>query len=89
MAVLLLIFFFIRSVQNGSNLIKMDFSPIKKCYYKKLSHLQKGKNGSFILDFFDQICPSDYFCPDFCLRFSSKLLVLLPLFVFECIFKAS
>ena len=35
-------FFLIRSVQNGSNLIKLDFSSIKKCYYKKLSHLQKG-----------------------------------------------
>ena len=28
--------------QTWSNLIKLDFSPIKKCYYKKLSHLQKG-----------------------------------------------
>ena len=39
-------FFWIRSVQNGPNLIKLDqirfFSPIKKCYYKKLSHLQNG-----------------------------------------------
>jgi hypothetical protein len=28
--------------QTWSNLIKLDFSLIKKCYYKKLSHLQKG-----------------------------------------------
>ena len=28
--------------QTWSNLIKLDFSPIKKCYYKKLPHLQKG-----------------------------------------------
>ena len=42
-------FFWIRSVQSWSKLIKLDqtwskldFSPIKKCYYKKLSHLQKG-----------------------------------------------
>ena len=27
--------------QTWSNLIKMDFSPIKKCFYKKFSHLQK------------------------------------------------
>ncbi len=25
---------------------------IKKCYYQKLSHLQKEKNGHFIFDFF-------------------------------------
>ena len=31
MTVLFLIFFWIRSVQNGSNLIKFDFSAIKKC----------------------------------------------------------
>ena len=38
-----MVIFWIRSVQNGSNLIKLDFSPIKKCYRKKLSHLlQKG-----------------------------------------------
>jgi hypothetical protein len=55
MAVLFLVFLCIRSVQNGSNLIKLDFSPIKKCYYKNLSHLQKEKNGRFI--FLDQICP--------------------------------
>ena len=35
-------FFWIRSLQNGSNLIKVDFSPIWKCHYKNLSHLQKG-----------------------------------------------
>ena len=28
--------------QNGSNLITLDFSPIKKCYHKKFS----VKNGS-------------------------------------------
>ena len=36
------LFFLIRSVQNGPNLIKVDFSLIQKCYYKNLSHLQKG-----------------------------------------------
>ena len=30
----------------------MDFSPIKKCYYKKLPHLKKDKNDCFSLDFF-------------------------------------
>ena len=44
-------FFWIRFVQNGSNLTKLDFSPIKKCYYK-FSHLEKYKNGCFIFDFF-------------------------------------
>ena len=28
--------------ETWSNLIKMDFSQIKKCFYKKLPHLQKG-----------------------------------------------
>ena len=28
--------------QTWSNLIKLDFSQIKKCYYNKLPHLQKG-----------------------------------------------
>ena len=44
MAVLFLSFW-IRSIQNGSNLIKLDqmgFPPIKNCYYKKLSHLPRG-----------------------------------------------
>ena len=39
-------FFFIRSVQNGSNLIKLDFSPIKKYLIYK-----KNKNVCFIFDF--------------------------------------
>ena len=32
--------------QNGSNLIKLEFSPIKKCCYKKLSHLLLWKKLS-------------------------------------------
>ena len=32
--------------QNGSNLIKLEFSPIKKYCYKKLSHLPWRKNLS-------------------------------------------
>ena len=28
--------------QTWSNLIKLDFSQIKKCFYKKFSHLQRG-----------------------------------------------
>ena len=35
--------------QNGSNLIKLEFSPIKKCCYKKLSHLPWRKEISLYL----------------------------------------
>jgi hypothetical protein len=28
--------------QTGSNLLKLDFSTVKKCFYTKLSHLQIG-----------------------------------------------
>ena len=44
--------FWIRSVQNGSNLIKLDSSPIKKCFYKNLSNLQKGWKWLFCFWFF-------------------------------------
>ena len=42
-------FFWIRSVQNGSNLIKLDFShvSIKSCHI-----FHEDKNGYFIFDFF-------------------------------------
>ena len=44
--------------QTWSNLIKLDFSPIEKCYHKKLPHLQKGWQWLFYFGFFlDQICP--------------------------------
>jgi hypothetical protein len=42
-----------------SNLIKLDFSPIRKC--KKLSHLQKGYKGLFFFSFF---CFLDHICPN-------------------------
>ena len=42
----------IKLVQTWSNLIKLDFSPIKKCDYKKFSHLQKGQRGLFYFWFF-------------------------------------
>ena len=38
--------------QTWSNLIRLDFSQIKKCSYKKFSHLQKDKNSCLIFDFF-------------------------------------
>ena len=34
-------FFWIKLDQTWSNLIKLDFSQIKKCFSKKFSHLQK------------------------------------------------
>ena len=40
--------------QTWLNLIKLDFSPIKKCYYRKLSHLQKGYLNYYLS--FD-VCP--------------------------------
>ena len=52
MAVLFWIFFWIRSVQNKSNLIKLDFLQIKKCYRKKLSNLQKRSKWMFFSVFF-------------------------------------
>ena len=33
--------------QNWSNLLKLDFSTIKKCFYTKLSHLQIGWKWPF------------------------------------------
>ena len=33
--------------QTWSNLLKLDFSPIKKCFYTKLSHLQIGQKLQF------------------------------------------
>ena len=60
MAVLFLIFW-IRSVQNGSNLIKLDqigFPHQSKNVPIKICHIyRKDKNGSFAFDFLDQICP--------------------------------
>ena len=44
-------FFWIRSVQNGSNLIKVDFSPIKNVTIKSCHIYRKDKNGCFILIF--------------------------------------
>ena len=62
MAVLFLIFFWIRSVQNGSNLIKLDqigFPHQSKNVTIKSCHIyRKDKNGCFVFEFFlDQICP--------------------------------
>ena len=54
MAVLFWIFLII-SVQTWSNLIKPDqngFSPIKKCYYKILSYLQKRSKWLFYFQLF-------------------------------------
>ena len=42
----------IKLVQTWSNLIKLDFSPIKKCDYENFSHLQKGQRGLFYFWFF-------------------------------------
>ena len=42
----------IKHDQTWSNLIKLDFSLIKKCYYKKLPHLQKGWQWLFYFGFF-------------------------------------
>ena len=41
--------------QTWSNLIKLDFSPIKKCYYMSIKsyHIyRKDENGRFVFDFF-------------------------------------
>ena len=55
MAILFLIFW-IRSVQNGSNLIKLDqigFSRQSKNVTMKSCHIsRKDKNGCFVFDFF-------------------------------------
>ena len=55
MAVLFLIFFWIRSVQNGSNLIKLDqigFLTNQKSVTIKSCHIyRKDKNGCFVFDF--------------------------------------
>ena len=45
-------FFWIRSVQNGSNLIKLDFSPIKNVTIKSCHIYHEDKNGYFIFDIF-------------------------------------
>ena len=50
MAVLFLIFFWIRYVQNGSNLIKLDFLT-------NLKILLRIKMAILFLIFLDQICP--------------------------------
>ena len=41
--------------QNGSNLIKLEFSLIKNSYYKKLLH--ENKHGQLVLTRSDDICP--------------------------------
>ena len=43
-------FFLIRSVQNGSNLIKLDFSPIKNATIKSCH--KQDNIGCFVFDFF-------------------------------------
>ena len=45
-------FFVIRSVQNGSNLLKLDFSLIKKVTIISCHICRKDKNGCFVYDFF-------------------------------------
>ena len=56
MAVLFLIFFLIRSVQNGSNLIKLiqnGFPHQSKNVIIKSCHIyRKGRNDCFVVDFF-------------------------------------
>ena len=44
--------FWIRSVQNESNLIKLDFSLSKNVTIKSCHIYKKDKNGRFIFDFF-------------------------------------
>jgi hypothetical protein len=48
-------FFRIRSVQNGSNLIKLDFSPIKNVTTKSCHIYHEDEYGYLIFDF----CVSD------------------------------
>ena len=40
------VLFWIRSVQNGLNLTKLDFSPIKKCLYKEIMRIKMAGFGS-------------------------------------------
>ena len=58
---LLFLIFWIRSVQNGSNLIKLDqigFPRQSENVTIQSCHIyRRDKNGCFVFDFLDQICP--------------------------------
>jgi hypothetical protein len=43
-------FFWIRSVQNGSNVIKLDFSPIKNVTIKSCHIYHEDKNGYLMFE---------------------------------------